>query len=298
MHDVDCIAGVLTLRRGRHSSTLEDAHAVFATDSAIVIRKVQTWWTEVERETGIAPIVHIRALINLAWLKKPSLCADLKIQELIALCSAALSPKQATWERFLRHLGNLKRSGKITSDEDAAMLVSRMSDHLLVEAELDSDDPDDIDAVTLDEVVERVKASYATSSEEKIQSMSKNFETRIAQIDQEKRAAVERAEAAERAAAAEARRRAISIEDRAGKWAGRLVTCGKYAANALLIIAACELILGHPFHRGWIGVALGIALIFAVVLEFIGWKKHVSEWLREAEVRLKEVFFDWLGGNI
>jgi len=114
---------------------------------------------------------------NLAWLKKPSLCLDFKLRELVALCTAALRPTQGTWDRFLRHLDTLQKSQKINSDEVTAILVSAMSDRLLREAESTEEDIGDIDAVTLDEVVDRVKASYAADSEKRLQAVTAAYDS-------------------------------------------------------------------------------------------------------------------------
>ena len=72
LHDVDCVAAIVALRGEHRSSTIEDARAVFATSSPLVIRDTRAWWTEDERGPGVEPIVHIRALANLAWLKDRS----------------------------------------------------------------------------------------------------------------------------------------------------------------------------------------------------------------------------------
>jgi hypothetical protein len=181
-HDVDCIAGVLLLREGVRTSRLEDVKAVFAADSTLVIRNTRLWWCNDERETGLEPVVHIRALTNLAWLKKPALNTNFKVNELIALCSAALRPSQDTWTRFLKHLDQLKNSDRLTSDEVTAILVSSMSDNLLREAEENAGDSDDIDAVTLDEVVDRVKQTYATDARNEIEAARAIHEQQLAEV--------------------------------------------------------------------------------------------------------------------
>jgi hypothetical protein len=55
VHDVDCIAGVLTLLRGHRSAILENARVVFVTTSARLIRNIRIWWEEEEHETGAPP---------------------------------------------------------------------------------------------------------------------------------------------------------------------------------------------------------------------------------------------------
>ena len=103
VHDVDCVAGILTLREGHRSQNLDDARAVFVSDSPLVIRNVRLWWREDERELSIEPVVHVRALSNFAWLKKPSAGSELKVRELLALwwsgataCASHVGPFHST----------------------------------------------------------------------------------------------------------------------------------------------------------------------------------------------------------
>jgi hypothetical protein len=284
VHDVDCVAGILTLRGGHRSAVLEEARAVFATGSPLVIRNARLWWDEDEHETGIEPVVHIRALSNLAWLKKPSLCSDFKVRELVALCTAALHPEQATWERFLRHLDLMQKSGKLTSDEVTAILVSAMSDRLLRDAEFEEDDPSDIDASTLDEIVDRVTSTYAAGVRQEIEAVRGEYATKLAEVEER-----------ERTAAEQVRRRSMVIEGRARTWGRRLARSAQWMAVILVVAGALALITGHPFHGGWVGSAIGLAVVVFVTLELAGILKHVSEWGALMEARLTTRFRDWLG---
>jgi hypothetical protein len=283
IHDVECVAGVLTLRRGRRAIRLEDAGVIFATDSASVIKTVQSWWREDEKESSVAPIVHIRALTNLAWLKRPSLCGDFKIQELVALCAAALEPRQSTWERFFRHLSKLQQSQRITSDEAAAILVSELLDRSLKTAEFESADPNDVDIATLDEAVERVKASYAADARRKVQAAEEDKTAAIAEAAQRTRKALERADAAERTVAESARRRALKIQERARRWAHSLTQIVRWATNLVLLAGVGSLLSEHHFHPGTAGILIGCCLIAFVFLEFAGARRHVAEWLGKLE---------------
>jgi hypothetical protein len=297
VHDVDCVAAILTLRSGYRSSSLDDARVVFATDSPLVIRNTRLWWVEDEHETGIEPVVHIRALSNLAWLKKPSLCSDFKVRELVALCTAALRPSQATWGRFLRHLESLQKSQRLNSDEVTAILVSAMSDRLLRDAEVEEDDPRDIDAVTLDEVVDRVTASYSANVEERVQSVTDEYEGKLSELEARERTAMARADITERTTAEEARRRGLVIEGRSRAWAQRVTGALQWVVIILVVAGAIALIMGHPFHGGWIGIVIGLAVVSFVALELVGILKHVSAWRASTETRLTRRFRDWLGGD-
>lgn len=304
VHDVDCVAGILSLRKGHRSASVDDAKAVFATGSPLVVRNVRVWWQEDEHETGLEPVVHIRALSNLAWLKKPSLASNFKVHELAALCAATLRPAQATWERFLKHLRSLEESHRLTSNEVTAVLVSAMSDRLLRDVEFDDDDPADVDSTTLDEVVDRVKASYAAAAEEQLKTITKDYEGRLADVDSRQQAAVARAaeDAAEAARAASSaaekeRRLMLAVEGRARSLARLATGAAQWIVTGMVTVGAGALILGHPWHGGWAGIVVGGAVVVFVALEVTGILGHVSTWRAAAEGRLTKFLRHWLGGD-
>ena len=129
-HDVDCIAGVLTLRAGRKSTSVERAGAIFCTSSGRVVRNVQKWFAD-EGQEGIPPIIHQEALTSIAWLKTPG-TSPLKIHELAAVCAAAMRPTSQTWTKFVDTLRRLRSDGSITDDETVAIVVSELTEPLLV----------------------------------------------------------------------------------------------------------------------------------------------------------------------
>jgi len=290
VHDVDCVAGVLTLRKGRRSNSIESAHAVFATSSSLFIANARSWWHEDERDSGVEPVVHIRALANVAWLKHPKLADDFKLRELVALCGAAMRPGQATWDRFLHHLKELQRSNRLTSDEATAIVVSSLSEDLLRTAELESDDEDDIDTNTLDEIVSRVKTDYAASAHEKMHSLRAGYEKRLAEVSDRERVAAARAETAENSYSEILRRSRIKMEARARSWARRIRLTAQFAIVGLVLVGGVSLVLGHHVPGGTLGKLLIAALIVFFLLEIIGILKHVSEFSEKFETWLDKRF--------
>lgn len=297
VHDVDCVAAVLTLRRGHRAASLEDAQVVFATISPLVIRNVRLWWQEDEREAAMEPVVSIRALANLAWLKKPLASADFKMRELIALCAAAMRPTQETWRRFIRHLEALRASQRLSSDELTAIVISRLSDRLLREAELETDNPADIDATTLDEVVERVKLSYGERAEEQVRTVSAEYQAKLLEAQGKAAESDQRALVAERALAERLRQKELRIQGRARSIASFAGGALKWLTAALVIAGAFTLILGHPFHAGLLGMILGFAVVVFVVLELVGILRHISDTRALLERRIERRIRLWLGGE-
>ncbi len=304
-HDVDCVAGVLQMREGVRSYRLEDTGAVFAASSPLMIRNAHLWWTEDEHETGIQPVVHIRALANLAWLKKPALKADFKITELIALCSAAIRPSEETWSRFLKHLEALKISNRLSSDEITAILVSTMSDSMLREAEDNAENPEDIDACTLDEIVDRVKSTYACNAGLEIQAVKTDFEEKFKNISAENEAKISALSAentakitaltADNLAKSEAVRRQHAFnEKRSESWARLARVVIQVVTNIVILAGAWNILREHSVEKTWTGrVTLGTVSVF-VILEFIGLRSHISHWLDHFESWASNKILTWL----
>ena len=135
VHDVDCIAAVLTSRKGRETDRWDNAHFVFATTTGLLVTNASRWYKS-EGGKGVPPIIHVLLLTNLAWLKRPAAAAPgLKLHELVAMCTAALRPSKARWDAFLRHLRSLEKSGKITSDEAVAVVANDLTQALLLDLE-------------------------------------------------------------------------------------------------------------------------------------------------------------------
>ena len=173
-HDVDCVAAVLTLRGSTSPQHIDNAKAVFVTATGLVIKNVAEWFRQQvegrhlrgKAESLLPPVVHHIALSNIAWLKLPDFGQNLKLSELIALCSAALQPSSKTWGQFKRHLRNLQASGVVSSDETAAILANQFTDVHLSRLEDHLEDDADPDSDSLNEVIERVRVSYAAAAED------------------------------------------------------------------------------------------------------------------------------------
>ena len=173
-HDVDCVAAVLTLRGSTVPQNVDNAKAIFVTATGLVIKNVTEWFRhQVEgehlkgkAESLLPPVAHHGALSNVAWLKLPASGQKLKLRELIALCSAVLQPTRKTWDQFKRHLRKLQDSGLVSSDETAAILANQFTDVHLSHLEDHLTDDTDIDSDSLNEVIDRVSASYAAAAKD------------------------------------------------------------------------------------------------------------------------------------
>jgi hypothetical protein len=272
VHDIDCIAGVLTIRRGRSPDSLDMANAVFASSSKMTIENSVAWY-ERQGGTGVPPIVHFLTVSNLAWLKRPAGAATLKLAELVALCSAALRPTRKVWNAFLVHLDRLEKSGEVTSDEVGAIMASSLTDRLLANRQLDEDP----DADSLTEVVERVKASLNAKSNARVAKS----QAKVAQLE-----------------AREAARR-LRIRNRSIKF-------GAFSSWFLAVAAATSFALGtatsvFSLFTGmppaiW-SILLGAVPLAVGALFSVLWGFNVITWQRRIAQAISESVDRWLNAE-
>ncbi len=170
VHDVDCIAAILTYRKGESADSLDNARAVFVSASGSTVASGRAWYRD-EGGRGCPPIIHVMMLSNFAWLKRPASASKLKVHELMALCSAALRPTVEAWERFVEHLRRLEAEGELSDEEITAIVASELTENLLAERGIDAES----DAASMTEVVERVKTHY---EEDKVAAQHETEELR------------------------------------------------------------------------------------------------------------------------
>jgi hypothetical protein len=269
VHDVDCVAGVLSRRKGRASDSLDTAQAVFVTTSRQTVRHIQSWYSE-QRGQGFPPVVDYLALSNYAWLKRPDAAAKLKVYELVALCTAALRPSPATWEHFVQRLRDLEASGQLTSDEVAAVVASELTVKVLVEEGFDEQS----DAESISEVVRRVRACDRRVADEKVEMARK--------------AAVERS--------TEAQNLRKGIRRRAESIAG---TVSKFAVGALLLSAISGTVFSLVDAAGNQLPSLPVLLLTFVPLATLGLLSitfgfHLKAWERQIRSWLADRFECWM----
>jgi hypothetical protein len=265
VHDVDCLAGVLTRRKGRTSDSLDSARAIFVTDSGMTVKN-STRWYRAEGGKGFPPIIHELSLSNYAWLKRPESAANLKIHEMVALCTAALRPSRQSWERFVDHLRDLEESGQLSSDEVAAVVASELTQNMLAEGGIDEES----DAESLTEVVERVKADVRKEAE---------AANRIAE---------------ERRAEAEALRDQMGARARS---VARFVSTTIAAVLALslmsgTLIGLLQAVTGSPPSPLAVVLALGPVALFG--LFSLLWGFHLQKWRGKAEDWLTTKLEGWM----
>ena len=156
-HDVEAIAAVVTLRAGKRPKRVESATYVFVSGSSQTVSNAERWYRETY-PSGVEPIVHFQSLANTAWLVRSADGSNVPMHELVAICQAVLRPSTEVWSRFVAGLGELVSSGDVSDDESIAVLASEFTHVRLADLEPGAD----MEASTIREIVERVRAEQET----------------------------------------------------------------------------------------------------------------------------------------
>lgn len=287
-HDVNVVAAILTLRAGRLCHLLDEARAIFATITTPVVRNVALWY-RAEGGFGIPPVIHQTALSNVAWLKNPKgPAARLKKHELVALCAAALRPTDKMWRRFTEELRRLKTSGNLSSDEEVAALTSHLIDSRLSEI----DDEEDVDAETVQDVIDCVKEEYAEEALRVAHKAIEEKEKGVAAEASRAHVALERARRSEE----QSRQHDLRIIQKA-EGIARLVGFFFYWGSGVIalvamLVGSTSLASGfHPVVGVLFGVGIGVAVFISFLSSFAG--ISVKDLRRRVEYYLSERIRTW-----
>jgi hypothetical protein len=290
MHDVDCVAAILTLRAGHTTDSYDDARAIFATTTGLLVKNARAWYRD-QAEPGLPPVIHTIALSSIAWLKRPASAANLKLHELVALCNAALAPSRRTWDLFLLNLRDMRDSKRITSDEMLAVIASSLTDSLLADFEDDMEP----DATTLTEVVDRVTATYRSAASARVAEVERQAAEQVASALSDKVQIEERLKRKEE----ENRQMILSVQAHAYQVA-RAVGWLFFVVSATVLIALppaggrLVCVVGPPLaqYLTWSVTLVGWLVDAAVLL----WGGDLRKWRRQIERRLElRLRKYWLG---
>jgi len=224
----------------------------------------------------VLPVVHTHALSSIAWLKKPAAAANLKLNELIALCSAALAPSARTWDLFLKHLRKLRADKRITNDELVAIIASELTDSLLSEFDEDVEP----DASTLTEIVNRVKETYRLEAEAMIQRIKQEATEQISAAHADK----DKTEKENRALVLTLRGKARSVS---------LIIGRIFFVLSVLILVVGPVLLGTIIT----GLAYYIVSAFVWIAGVFGllFGGYVQQWRNSLEISIEKKLRVWLG---
>ena len=163
-HDVNAIAGVVTLRKGAVASGLSTCKALFVTTQERTIRSVNDWWRFNERESCVSPIIHLCDIANYAWLRDTRQQSSFHRSSIVATCAAGMKASDGVWRKFYYHLEDLKNDQMISDDEVLAIMASTDLESVLSEHERNGEFDNGNEREAFSEVIQAVISSYSEES--------------------------------------------------------------------------------------------------------------------------------------
>lgn len=182
-HDINCIAAVLTKRKGKEIHDVSKSVALFVTSSPHTLASVRKWWVNDEGRDDIAPIFSLNDLANYAWLRNPSEeRGGLQREALISTCAAAMNPSEKVWRQFTKRLSSNIAKGTIT-EADAIKIISE-NDNRMALLQYNSSDEDNSEHV-VNAAIEKLREDYARNRIEEVklayQTKELEYENKLSQ---------------------------------------------------------------------------------------------------------------------
>ncbi len=166
VHDVDCVAAVAQVRRGRHTHEVETSGALFITTNSDLARESRAFFQADAPEGSVALCITDYSLGNLLWLKNPTQAPDLPQKLLLADAYAAMQPPDTLWKAYLAEVARLEEQGRISSDEYFALRHSLTAKRALMD--LTAGDAAAFTEGTVAEVLRVAKESLRADLEEQL----------------------------------------------------------------------------------------------------------------------------------
>ncbi|MFB3087954.1 MAG: hypothetical protein ACE10E_06535 [Acidiferrobacterales bacterium] len=274
--DVDSVAAVMRLRRGREFFSYENCRAAFVTTNSAMVRVSRDHFYGNSSLGAVSPCMTDHALTTLLWLKKPLSAPDLPRRRLIADYFAALRPDERFWKSYLAEIDKLERDGQLSHDDYFALRHSLEAKQALMD--LTRGEEGAFTQGTVSEILEVVRS--------KIQEEAKSDLANERDL---------RARAEKLTAAAEARAQSIinTIELRASRTAAFAVGTVKYVVLLLLIVGVVstfpwDLPSLRTSYASYIVPVLQVLVLFLTVSN-LTFGSTVEGFLRQAELKIARV---------
>ncbi len=174
VHDVDCVAAVAQIRRGRHTHEVETSGALFVTTNSDLAREAREFFQADAPEGSVALCITDYSLGNLLWLKNPTQAPDLPQKLLLADAYAAMQPPDALWKAYLTEIARLQEQGRITTDEYFTLRHSLTAKRTLMD--LTAGEAAAFTEGTVAEVLRVAKESLRADLEEQLASERKKLQ--------------------------------------------------------------------------------------------------------------------------
>lgn len=272
-HDVDCIAAIARVRRGRDSYAVETCGALFVTTNVELARATRSFFQAEAPPGAIALCISDYALGNLLWLKNPTRAPDLPRHRLIADAYAAMQPPEQLWKAYLTEIARMEQRGDVGPEDYLLLRHSVSAKSALMD--ITKGDASVFTQGTVAEVLEVAKRNVrADLQEELAKERAKRVATEAKIADLDSRDADRNA----------------SIRARATRWSR---IAAKVLFGSAMAILAIATVYTFPWQlpalrAAWWRYALGVAQIGLLfyALASMGWGTTINQVTKKIETAL------------
>ena len=272
INDIDSVASVFRLRKGKPYAKIEECKAVFVTHNVALLKASHKMFRE--REHEVTHCLTDFTVSNLLWLLRPDNLPDMPRKQIIADAYAATQPDSALWRKYVDKIENLKRRSEIEADDYYAFRYTQEARNSLMEITHGSREV--LTDGTVREILEVVKSKFqkeqldrASVQQAALQREADLRTTALSKLledsQQEKQRVIQ-----------EQQRVVQNRRNRAQLWARRVFRIGRFlilSINILFFMASSPIhILSIDLNKGalTVQIILGIVwilLYIAILLE-------------------------------
>lgn len=155
-NDIDSVASIYRLRKGKSFRNIEDCKAIFVTNNVALLKASHRIFRECEGE--ITHCITDFTLSNLLWLLSPDFLPDMPRKLIIADAYAATQPDPRLWNKYIRRIEVLKNRRSINADDFYAFRYTQEARASLMEVTHGSEDA--ITDGTVQQVLSTVKRRF------------------------------------------------------------------------------------------------------------------------------------------
>jgi len=304
--DVDSIAAIVRLRKGRDYYFIEDCRAVFITSNTALAKECVNYFRATAKENIISSCLTDYTLTNILWLKKPMAAPELPRKRIIADCYAAIQPDERMWKKYLNEIDKLSKDGNVSEDDYYILRYSLEAKQALME--LTQGDVDVFSRGTIKEILDLIRSRMKGEFIEQIRAEKERAEKAEAVVEQVKKDTIEeytiklnketkRADEAETKVASN-KSQEMSRKGRIKTFANKIATI---ITNAITIIIGILLVIGlfsslnwglKVEGNSWVGYLLsGLqATVLLLSIRNLIWGTTLKTSLRRVEVKMAEWF--------
>ena len=294
-NDVDSVASIHRLRKGKSFNKIEDCKAIFVTHNAALLRSSHEYFDE--PANTVTHCLTDFTVANLLWLTRPDSLPDMPRKQIIADAYAATQPDPYLWKMYVKKIEQLQARREIKSDDYYAFRYTQEARNSLMKITHGSHEI--LTEGTVQEILQAVKTKFqqetldeASRKQAELQSQADARTQELTQkLENEQR---ERQELFETQQTAAKNRKA-----RSRRWAKILFTVVRFIlglASILFLLASSPLdVLSIiDLNEQTPEIQFALACLWLVLLAFFIWELKDGKVIRNRIDDWEHQFAKWI----